>query len=87
MARSAGKTSKGGIQRPADKTATDAAVKLLHESQDIGTVSSISVRGMTLDKKGRWWALVAIKDDLAGSDQAVLTFDGKAWDVMVLGGQ
>ena len=84
--RAGEKTSKaGGIPRPADKTAADEAVRLLHESQDIGKVQSIAVRGMTQDSKGQWWVLVAITDDLAGSDQAVLTYNGKSWDVMVFG--
>ena len=75
----------GGIPRPTDAAAIAAAERLLHSTGDIGKVRSASVRGMTRNKKGTWWVLVAIDDSLAGKDQAVLTFDGKTWDVEVFG--
>jgi hypothetical protein len=82
---SASKSARGGIPRPADKTATSIAVSLLHGEGQIGRVRSISVRSMTQDKKGHWWVLIAIQDDMAGKNQVVLTYDGKGWDDAVFG--
>jgi hypothetical protein len=83
---SAGKSAgRGGIARPSDKAATDATVKYARESEGIGTVKSVGVLGMTQDKKGTWWVLLAITDSEMGSNRAVMTFNGKAWDNMIFG--
>jgi hypothetical protein len=76
---------KSGLPRPSNAAAITAAERLLHQTGDIGTVKSARVLGMTVDSQGAWWVLVEITDDLAGTDQAVLTYDGKKWDVMVFG--
>jgi hypothetical protein len=83
---SAGKSAgRGRIARPSEMSATDATVKYARESEGIGTVKSVGVLGMTQDKKGTWWVLVAITDSEMGSNRAVMTFDGKVWDDMIFG--
>jgi hypothetical protein len=84
-----GSASKGGkssgIARPTDKAATAATVKELREDDQIGKVRSVSVRVMTQDNKGDWWVLVTIKDDMAGTNEVVMTYDGESWEYVVFG--
>jgi hypothetical protein len=75
----------GGIPRPTNQTVITEGRKLLLRSHDVLQIDEISVRSVTQDKKGTWWALVDVKDKLAGENQAVLTFDGKRWIISVFG--
>ena len=75
----------GSITRPSNKVAVAKGVKALQADGQIGKVKSVSVRAMTQDKKGRWWVLLTVTDDTAGTNQAVVTFDGKAWSDVALG--
>jgi hypothetical protein len=75
----------GGIARPTSAVAIGEAIRLLRKDQGIGSVRSISVRGMTQDKKGHWWILIAVTDATTGSNEAVVAFDGKTWDDPVFG--
>jgi hypothetical protein len=85
---SAKETSQiGKIARPSDKTALAESIKVLQQDQQIGKVKSASVRGMTQDKKGRWWVLLTVTDDLAGTNQVVMTYDGKSWQDSIMGAE
>jgi len=83
---SAGKSGHiGTIPRPSDKVALAKGVKALQDDGQIGKVKSVSVRSMTQDKKGRWWVLLNVTDDTAGTNEAVVSFDGKSWTDVAIG--
>ena len=83
---SAGKSAHiGSIPRPSNKVAVAKGVKALQADGQIGKVKRVSVRAMTQDKKGRWWVLLAVTDDTAGTNQAVVSFDGKSWSDVAIG--
>ncbi|MDR3686243.1 MAG: hypothetical protein P4L93_04715 [Coriobacteriia bacterium] len=75
----------GSIPRPSNKVAATKGVKALQDDGQIGKLKSVSVRAMTQDKKGRWWVLLAVTDDTAGTNQAVVSFDGKTWSDVAIG--
>jgi hypothetical protein len=79
------KPRSGGIPRPSKQTAEEKARTLLLQSGDVLKVQDAAVRSMTQDTGGTWWVLVDVKAKPTGEGQAVLTFDGKRWDVSVFG--